>query len=179
MFGCCFHSNSVGIKASTSTDFDRMGNSSRVDVHTCLTYAQLGTMAPQPHIHHPPLAAYWQQQPAYRQDLVRYLAKHKAHASVNGLQMTYWRTSSDGKELAWPSLWTSKRGWIPFGVKSLQHTCAPGKTTQRTFTQTSCDLFVPLTSETKLVSLKCNAPGVEFCCRSHSSAASNVAPPAV
>ena len=55
------------------------------------------TLHERPHIHHPPLAAYWQQHPAHRQDLVRYLAKHKAHASVNGLQMTYWRTSGDGK----------------------------------------------------------------------------------
>ena len=47
---------------------------------------------------HPPLAAYWQQHPAHRQDLVRYLAKHKAHATVSGLQMTYWRTSGNGKE---------------------------------------------------------------------------------
>ena len=55
------------------------------------------TLHERPHIHHPPLAAYWQQHPAHRQDLVRYLAKHKAHATVNGLQMTYWRTSGDGK----------------------------------------------------------------------------------
>ena len=55
------------------------------------------TLHERPHIHHPPLAAYWQQHPAHRQDLVRYLAKHKAHGSVNGLRMTYWRTSGDGK----------------------------------------------------------------------------------
>ena len=55
------------------------------------------TLHERPHIHHPPLAAYWQQHPAHRQDLVRYLAKHKAHATVSGLQMTYWRTSGDGK----------------------------------------------------------------------------------
>ena len=46
------------------------------------------TLHERPQIHHPPLAAYWQQHPAHRQDLVRYLAKHK---------MTYWRTSGDGK----------------------------------------------------------------------------------
>ena len=56
------------------------------------------TLHERPHIHHPPLAAHWQQHPAHRQDLVRYLAKHKAHATVSGLQMTYWRTSGDGKE---------------------------------------------------------------------------------
>ena len=62
-----------------------------------LPQEQTLTLHERPHIHHPPLAAYWQQHPAHRQDLVRYLAKHKAHATVNGLQMTYWRTSGDGK----------------------------------------------------------------------------------
>ena len=33
----------------------------------------------------------------HRQDLVRYLAKYKAHATHAGLTMTCWRTSSDGK----------------------------------------------------------------------------------
>ena len=44
-----------------------------------------------------PLAAYWQQHPTHRQDLVRYLAKHKAQAAQAGIQMTYWRASNDGK----------------------------------------------------------------------------------
>ena len=58
------------------------------------------TLHERPHIHHPPLAAYWQQHATHRPrpcPLSCYLAKHKAHATVNGLQMTYWRTSGDGK----------------------------------------------------------------------------------
>ena len=55
------------------------------------------TLSEHPHIHYPPPAAYWQQHPTHRQDLVRYLAKYKAHAMQAGLQITYWRTSSDGK----------------------------------------------------------------------------------
>ena len=69
---------------------------SKVKMHH-LPQEQSLTLHERPHIHHPPLAAYWQQHPAHRQDLVRYLAKHKAHATVSGLQMTYWRTSGDGK----------------------------------------------------------------------------------
>ena len=55
------------------------------------------TLNEHPHIHYPPLAAYLQQHPTHRQDLVRYLAKHRAHAGAAGLKITYWRTSSDGK----------------------------------------------------------------------------------
>ena len=46
------------------------------------------TLNEHPHIYHPPLAAYWQQHPAHRQDLVRYLARHKAQATQAGLQLT-------------------------------------------------------------------------------------------
>ena len=55
------------------------------------------TLNEHPHIHYPPLAAYLQQHPTHRQDLVRYLAKYRAHACAAGLKITYWRTSSDGK----------------------------------------------------------------------------------
>ena len=55
------------------------------------------TLNEHPHIHYPPLAAYLQQHPTHRQDLVRYLAKYRAHACATGLKITYWRTSSDGK----------------------------------------------------------------------------------
>ena len=43
------------------------------------------TLTEHPHIHFPPLAAYWQH------------AKHKGHATQAGLTVTYWRTSNDGK----------------------------------------------------------------------------------
>ena len=62
-----------------------------------LQQEQCLTLRECPHIHYPPLAAYWQQHPTHRQDLVRYLAKHKAQAVQAGLQMTYWRASNDGK----------------------------------------------------------------------------------